>query len=151
MGLDTFLILGLALVSMCISLIQEQVARQAALMAGTQDEVVELDVIEIVPRRPNFFETDSPSQEVAAVPNVVPDTVSLTEDRPETALTLPGETNGDEEDKDDEKDEDKEEEGDEDADEGSEDEDDDDDDSEEEEEEEEEGEGEEEQNVFLWF
>jgi len=46
---------GLALVSMCISLIQEQVARQAALMAGSKDEVIELDVIEIVPRRKKFL------------------------------------------------------------------------------------------------
>merc|ERR1719367_872510 len=89
--------IGLALVSMCISLIQEQVARQANLMAGSKDEVIELDVIEIVPRRPNFFEIEEKVPDIAVVPVVVPDTTSIEEDRPETAGTLPGETMGDDE------------------------------------------------------
>jgi len=76
---------------MCISLIQEQVARQSALMMGISDEVVELDQIEIVPRQKNFLgNEDSPGGPTTAV--VIPDASPDKPSRPATVHTLPGET-----------------------------------------------------------
>ena len=135
---------------MCISLIQEQVARQAALAAGTKDEVIELDVIEIVPRQKDFFGTKGePIVDAVVVPNVDSDDLPLDEDTPETTGALPGETidNGEAENDDDEEDKDEEDEDDEDEgdDESEEVEDEEDEDEEEEEEAEEEEEEEEEE------
>jgi hypothetical protein len=45
------LIPGVALISMCVSLIQEQAARSAALAMGLKKEVIEMDVVVIVKRR----------------------------------------------------------------------------------------------------
>ena len=46
--------IGVALISMCVSLIQEQAARSAALAMGLQKEVIEMDVVLIVERRRRF-------------------------------------------------------------------------------------------------
>jgi hypothetical protein len=40
---------------MCVSLIQEQAARSAALAMGVHKEVIEMDVVVIVKRRPRFL------------------------------------------------------------------------------------------------
>ena len=39
---------------MCVSLIQEQAARSAALAMGVHKEVIEMDVVVIVKRRPRY-------------------------------------------------------------------------------------------------
>ena len=54
---------GLAVISLCISLIQEQVGRSAAIALGIKGEVIEMDEVEIVPRIPNFLESDQTGQE----------------------------------------------------------------------------------------
>ncbi len=46
--------LGVALISMCVSLIQEQAARSAALAMGVHKEVIEMDIVVIVKRRPRY-------------------------------------------------------------------------------------------------
>lgn len=45
------IITGVALISMCVSLIQEQAARSAALAMGLKKEVIEMDVVVVVRRR----------------------------------------------------------------------------------------------------
>ena len=77
---------------MCISLIQEQVARQSAMMIGSKEEVIELDTVEIVPRQKGFLTNDETKTNVTPVPLVIPDGEIPQADRPETAGTLPGET-----------------------------------------------------------
>merc|ERR1719273_1043216 len=62
--------IGLALVSMCISLIQEQVARQSAMMLGLSDEVIELDNVEITPRQKDFLNTET-ENDVGGTSNAV--------------------------------------------------------------------------------
>ena len=90
---------------MCISLIQEQVARQSAKMIGSTETVIELDTVEILPRQKDFFCKEEPKTDAAPVSFVapVPDITSIHEDRPETTGALPGETigNADEEDEED--------------------------------------------------
>lgn len=54
---------GLAVISLCISLIQEQVGRSAAIALGIKGEVIEMDEVEIVGRIPNFLESDQTGQE----------------------------------------------------------------------------------------
>ena len=53
-----FCILGLAVISLCISLIQEQIGRSAAIAMGVTHQVIEIDVVEIIPRRKNFLTSD---------------------------------------------------------------------------------------------
>ena len=45
------IITGVALIPMCVSLIQEQAARSAALAMGLKKEVIEMDVVVVVRRR----------------------------------------------------------------------------------------------------
>ena len=49
-----YLSIGLALIAMCISLIQEQAARTANSAVGKKSEVIELDQIQIVARNSNW-------------------------------------------------------------------------------------------------
>ena len=80
-----FTSLGLAVISLCISLIQEQIGRSAAIALGVKHQIVEIDQVEIIPRRKDFLTSDEnpedfcTSQETAAFP--VP-----------KELNLPGET-----------------------------------------------------------
>ena len=62
---------GLALIAMCISLIQEQAARAAGAAMGVTNELEELDLVEITLRRANFGNEDAPGDiEAAAVGGV---------------------------------------------------------------------------------
>ena len=77
---------GLAVISLCISLIQEQVGRSAAIALGIKGEVIEMDEVEIVPRIPNFLESDQTGQEEDVAERVtVPVATGLVEP------TIPGE------------------------------------------------------------
>ena len=60
------LLAGLALIAMCISLIQEQAARAAGAAMGVTNELEELDLVEITLRRANFGSEDAPGDVEAA-------------------------------------------------------------------------------------
>ena len=60
------LLAGLALIAMCISLIQEQAARAAGAAMGVTNELEELDLVEITLRRANFGSEDAPGDIEAA-------------------------------------------------------------------------------------
>ena len=62
---DIFLFSGLAVISLCISLIQEQIGRSAAIAMGVQHHVIELDIVEIIPRRNNFLTSDETPEDIA--------------------------------------------------------------------------------------
>ena len=53
------------MISLCISLIQEQIGRSAAIAMGVQHHVIELDVVEIIPRRNNFLTSDETPEDIA--------------------------------------------------------------------------------------
>ena len=52
---------GLAVISLCLSLIQEQVGRSAVIALGIKGEVIEMDVVEIIPRKNDFLNSDEPA------------------------------------------------------------------------------------------
>ena len=84
---------GLAVISLCISLIQEQVGRSAAIALGIKGEVIEMDEVEIVPRIPNFLESDQTGQEEDVAERVtVPVATGVVEP------TIPGEAKVDDDD-----------------------------------------------------
>ena len=60
--LNTFVFVGLAVISLCLSLIQEQVGRSAVIALGIKGEVIEMDVVEIIPRRKDFLNSDEPAK-----------------------------------------------------------------------------------------
>ena len=60
------LLAGLALIAMCISLIQEQAAMAAGAAMGVTNELEELDLVEITLRRANFGSEDAPGDVEAA-------------------------------------------------------------------------------------
>ena len=146
-----FLIAGLALITLCISLIQEQIGRSAAIALGVKNLVIEIDEVEIIPRRKNFLTSNETPEDISAgtttaavavVP--IPDVDGDNDEIEETGI--PGEVNeedneeneGDEEDKEEENEEKEDEEDDEDEDEDEEEDDEEDDEDDEEDEEKEE-------------
>ena len=147
-----FLIAGLALITLCISLIQEQIGRSAAIALGVKNLVIEIDEVEIIPRRKNFLTSNETPEDISAGTTTAVAVVPIPEvdgDNDEIEETgIPGEVDeedneedndeneGDEEDKE----EDNEEKEDEEDEEDDEDEDEDEDDDEEEDDEEEEDE-----------
>ena len=61
-----FLIAGLALITLCISLIQEQIGRSAAIALGVKNLVIEIDEVEIIPRRKNFLTSNETPEDISA-------------------------------------------------------------------------------------
>ena len=53
---------GVAVISLCLSLIQEQVGRSAVIALGIKGEVIEMDVVEIIPRKHDFLNSDEPAK-----------------------------------------------------------------------------------------
>ena len=64
--------IGLALISMCIALIQEQVARSASAALGITEESAELDKVQIVPRCTHFFDSRNQDDGLAEVDGAIP-------------------------------------------------------------------------------
>ena len=152
-----FLIAGLALITLCISLIQEQIGRSAAIALGVKNLVIEIDEVEIIPRRKNFLTSNETPEDISAgtttaavavVP--IPDVDGDNDEIEETGI--PGEVNeedneednedneGDEEEKEEDNEEKEDEEEDEDEEEEEEEDDEEEDEDEEDEDEDEEGE-----------
>lgn len=104
--------IGLAVISLCISLIQEQIGRSAAIAMGVQHHVIELDIVEIIPRRNNFLTSDETPEDIAEENNttVIAGGAVVVPGGEES--NLPGEVGDDkDEDEDENEDEDEDEEG----------------------------------------
>ncbi len=117
--------IGLAVISLCLTLIQEQVGRSAAIALGIKGEVVEMDVVEIVPRRPDFLNSDEPAKIENAEDNNESDIPVVA-----PVASLPGESDEIEDEEEEDEDEEEEEEDEDEDDEDGEDEDEDEEDKE---------------------
>ena len=102
---DIFLFSGLAVISLCISLIQEQIGRSAAIAMGVQHHVIELDVVEIIPRRNNFLTSDETPEDIAEENNTTVVAAAVVPDPGEDS-NLPGEVGDEDEEEDENEDED---------------------------------------------
>ena len=96
---------GLAVISLCISLIQEQIGRSAAIAMGVQHHVIELDVVEIIPRRNNFLTSDETPEDIAEENNTTVVAAAVVPGDAGEDSNLPGEVDDDDNDEDENEDE----------------------------------------------
>ena len=88
--LNTFVFVGLAVISLCLSLIQEQVGRSAQIALGIKGEVIEMDVVQIIPRKHDFLNSDEPAKsdnDPEGEPVVVVGAIPVSNEQP----NIPGE------------------------------------------------------------
>lgn len=86
--------IGLAVIQLSISLIQEQLGRSAAIALGVKAEVIEMEVVEITPRRPDFLHEDDLPEPEKEPPAAAAAVVAVVDSEP----NLPGEAVEEEED-----------------------------------------------------